>query len=200
MCDIQLLRFQREELFSFASKLEFYYVSIFFLLLIQHSEECKWAVQIPFWHVRESHSAPTNAEHHSREGTRASWWHITLLPQEMILFYKYVLKQMLKCHVTEKRETLWLFGHSKSIWVLSLSMLPPMWEVFSARGIKFNPLVWSTAESILSSLAFWLELLLLKSSLKALMESLKKFENAHSLGQNTSRGSLLWFWTVQEKA
>lgn len=37
----------------------------------------------PDWGARESHSAPANAERHSRDYTRASWWHITLLPWEM---------------------------------------------------------------------------------------------------------------------
>ena len=118
-----------------------------------------------------------------------------------ILFYKYNdFKKMLKCHMTEKPETLWLFRRSSTFWILSLPMHQPVWETFSVRGTKFNPLIWSAAVSILSSLAFQLELLLSQSDLRALMKSLKNFEYAHNLGQNTSRGSLLWFWTVQDKA
>lgn len=193
--DIQLLRFQREELFSFAWKL------YFFCTALKNKKECKWDVQIQpgVW----GNPALLLQTLCSTTGNTAGQADDTLLyfHKRWILLYEQKEWKQILSVIWQKNQSLsgflvvtQLSGHRVS---QHTSLHRKYFHVWGEQ--KVNPLIWSASLSTLSFLAFQLELFLLKSCRRVLMKSLKKFENAQNLRQKTSRGSLFWFWTVQDK-
>lgn len=170
---------------------------IFFLTALKTSGRMQMGCTNPAWSVRESCSAPANAGNTPWQADDT----LLYFHKRWILLYEHKDWKQIFSVIWQKKQSLsgflvitQLSGHRVS---QHTSLHRKYFHIWGEK--KVNPLISSASLSTLSFLAFQLELFLLKSCQRALVKSLKKFENAQNLRQKTSRGSLFWFWTVQDK-